>query len=48
MEDGEWMPAIDVFEEDDKLVVKAEIPGMKQDDINVSVTNSTLTIKEEG
>lgn len=47
--DGEkaWMPAIDVFERDDKFVVKAELPGMKEEDVDVSVTGDTLTIKGE-
>lgn len=42
-----WMPAVDVFEKDDKFVVKAELPGMKEEDIDVSVTGDTLTIKGE-
>jgi len=42
-----WMPAIDIFEKKDKLVVKAEIPGMREEDINVSVVGDTLTIKGE-
>jgi HSP20 family protein len=42
-----WAPAIDVFEKDDKFVVKAELPGMKEEDINVSVVGDTLTIKGE-
>ena len=44
---GEWTPAIDVFEKDDKFVIKAELPGMKEEDIDVSVTDSTLTIRGE-
>jgi len=40
-----WAPAIEVFEKDDKLVVKAEIPGIKEEDIDVSVVGDTLTIK---
>jgi HSP20 family protein len=36
-----------VFEKDNKLVVKAEIPGMKEEDIDVSVVGDTLTIKGE-
>ncbi len=42
-----WIPAIDVFEKDDKFVVKAELPGMKEEDIDVSVVGDTLTIKGE-
>jgi HSP20 family protein len=42
-----WAPAIDVFEKGDNLVVKAEIPGMKEDDIHVSVENDMLNIRGE-
>ena len=42
-----WAPAIDVFEKEDKFVVKAELPGMKEEDINISVVGNTLTIKGE-
>lgn len=37
-------PAIDVFEEGDNVVVKAEIPGVKKDEIDVNVNGSMLTI----
>ena len=42
-----WAPAIEVFEREDKFVVKAELPGMKEEDIDVSVVGDTLTIKGE-
>jgi len=42
-----WVPAIEVFEKEDKFVVKAELPGMKEEDIDVSVVGDTLTIKGE-
>lgn len=42
-----WMPAVDVFEKDDKFVVKAELPGMKEEDIDVSVIGDMLMIKGE-
>ena len=42
-----WAPAIEVFEREDKFVVKAELPGMKEDDIDISVVGDTLTIKGE-
>ncbi len=47
MEEKGWMPAVDIFEKDDKFVVKAELPGMKEEDIDVSVVGDTLTIKGE-
>jgi len=47
VEEGGWMPAVDVFEKEDKFVVKAELPGMKEDDIDVSVVGDTLFIRGE-
>jgi len=41
------MPAVDVYEEKDDVVIKAEIPGLSKEDINVQVTDSTLMIKGE-
>ena len=41
------MPSVDVFEKDDKFVVKTDLPGMKEEDIDVSVVSDTLTIKGE-
>ena len=40
-------PAVDVFEEKDDIVVKAEVPGMDKDNIEVKLTDHTLTIKGE-
>ncbi|HUW19460.1 MAG TPA: Hsp20/alpha crystallin family protein [Sedimentisphaerales bacterium] len=40
-------PAIDVADNEDAIVVKAEVPGCKADDINISVHGSTLTITGE-
>lgn len=37
-------PAVDVFEEGDDVVVKAEIPGASKDDIEINLTDSMLTI----
>ena len=42
-----WAPAIEVIEKEDKFVVKAEIPGMKEEDVDISVVGDTLTIKGE-
>jgi len=47
IEEKEWLPAIEVFEKDDRFVVKAELPGMKEEDIDVSISDDTLTIKGE-
>jgi HSP20 family protein len=40
-------PAVDVYEEKDDLVVKAELPGMEKDNIEVNISDHFLTIKGE-
>jgi len=46
--DGEARtPALDVFEEKDEIVVKAELPGMDKENIEVNLTDNLLTIKGE-
>lgn len=46
-ETGDWMPAIDMYEKDDKYMVKAELPGMSEEDVDISVAGDRLTIKGE-
>jgi HSP20 family protein len=50
-----WSPVVDVFENKDSVTVKAEVPGLRKEDIDVSVEGNTLSIcgerheeKEEG
>jgi len=43
----EWLPPIEMFEKDDKFIVKAELPGIDKEEIDVSVVGETLTIKGE-
>ncbi|WP_353683520.1 Hsp20/alpha crystallin family protein [Thermodesulfovibrio sp. 3907-1M] len=40
-------PAVDIYEEGDELVVKAELPGIKKEDIEVKITDDYLTISGE-
>lgn len=42
-----WAPRLDVFEKDNTLVVKAELPGVKKEDVHVELDNGTLVIKGE-
>jgi HSP20 family protein len=42
-----WTPAVDVVEDDEKIIVKAELPGLKREDIDIELTGDTLTIKGE-
>ncbi len=41
----EWVPEIDVFERDGKLIIGASVPGMKREDSQVMVEADLLTIK---
>lgn len=47
MNRGTWTPAVDIYEVDGGLVLKAELPDMRREDIDVSVENNTLTLKGE-
>jgi HSP20 family protein len=45
--EGEWAPSVDVAETDAEVVVTAELPGVKQEDVEVTITNDVLTLKGE-
>src|ERR1700683_240983 len=40
-----WSPAVDIFETENELVLKADLPDVKLEDIDVRVENQTLTLK---
>ena len=42
-----WAPSVDVYEDEEKLVIKAELPEMNQKDIEVHVEENQLTITGE-
>lgn len=44
---GAWAPQIEVFEEGDSLVVRADLPGMKKEDVNVDLQDDVLVISGE-
>jgi HSP20 family protein len=44
---GNFVPAVDIYEDEHKLVMKLEVPGIKQDDIDVRLENQTLTVRGE-
>jgi HSP20 family protein len=44
---GEWMPALNVSETDGEINVKAELPGLDADDIDVHVSGDLLTLRGE-
>jgi HSP20 family protein len=42
-----WAPRIDVFERDNRLVTKVDLPGLKKDDVKVEVTDGHLAVSGE-
>lgn len=42
-----WMPDVDIVETDGEIVVKAELPGMSKDDVDVEIDGNVLTLKGE-
>lgn len=42
-----WAPAVDIAEDPEEIVLKAELPGLKQEDIDIELSGDTLTIKGE-
>lgn len=44
---GGWSPALDVWQDNDNLYVRAELPGLKKDDINISLHDGMLSISGE-
>lgn len=48
LRDGGWSaPAIDMYQTDDEVVVKAALPGFKADDVQINITGDVLTIRSE-
>jgi len=43
----EWGPSVDVQDKKDKILVKAELPGLEKDDVEISLENNTLILKGE-
>jgi HSP20 family protein len=44
---GVWRPAVDIYEGETAVVLKAELPGIKKGDVSVEVKDNVLTIKGE-
>jgi len=42
---GTWSPAVDVYDKGNDMVIHAELPGLKKEDIDVHVDNNVLTIR---
>jgi HSP20 family protein len=44
---GTWAPVVDIIEQGDDLVICAELPGLEQDDVDISIENNTLVLRGE-
>jgi HSP20 family protein len=42
---GEWMPAVDIREDDDRFVLSADLPGVDRKDVEITVVDHVLTFK---
>ena len=42
-----WAPACDIFETADEIVVKAELPGVKKEDVKLTIENNVLSLRGE-
>jgi HSP20 family protein len=44
---GMWAPSVDIYENDDAFVLKAELPGFTKDDVQIELHNNRLTLRGE-
>lgn len=44
---GGWNPTVDIYETDDEIVVKAELPGLEKDQVGVEYKDGTLILRGE-
>ncbi len=44
---GAWAPPVDIFERQDHLVIRAEVPGVHKEDMDVRIENGVLTLHGE-
>jgi HSP20 family protein len=42
-----WTPAVDIAESDDRLTLYAELPGLKKDDVEITLEDNVLTVRGE-
>jgi HSP20 family protein len=42
-----FVPPVDVYEDEHKIVLKLEVPGLKQEDLDIQIENNALTVKGE-
>lgn len=46
-EETYWMPTVDISETENNFEIRAELPGVSESDVNISVTDNRLTVKGE-
>jgi HSP20 family protein len=44
---GTWAPAVDIYEQENNIVLKAELPGVDPKDVDIRLENNTLTLRGE-
>jgi len=44
---GTWAPAVDIYEHENNIVIKAELPGVDPKDVDIRLDNNVLTVKGE-
>ena len=42
-----WIPSVDVFEADNEIVLRAELPGLSEEDVEITLENGRLAVKGE-
>lgn len=47
MTHGAWAPNVDIYEDKERLILEAELPGMHSEDFEISVENNVLTLRGE-
>ena len=44
---GTWAPAVDIYETEKEIVLKADLPGMNLEDVDISLNNNVLSVRGE-
>ena len=47
LREGIWQPPVDIYEDENSVVIKAEVPGVDQKEIDIRIEDNTLTLRGE-
>ena len=47
LKEGIWQPPVDIYEDENSVVIKAELPGVDQKEIDIRIEDNTLTLRGE-